>query len=390
MLCQPLKRDRHCFYRFDNTFNRDIELPFAVTLKRVHHNSRRCLQVTLTDQNRISSKFASLHNSSKRHLKASFSSIFSHHSFCQLCFSSFHYHPRRRSRFVSLTTAMDARKKINQKRRQSGGGKGRQAQGLKGRKTGNQSAGRKSGPRKSATAGRTPTKSGKPKQTIKRTATGLKVVTAKKTKPISDLRQLIKPKTTPKAKQTAIKKRLGLQSSSARERIRQGNVKSTAKMDQEVIVIRRPASTTQSTVSKNRVWRRSGTQSSAVRVMAAPQPAVPTVIIAPPSMAASSSSGRQSGTSIIVSNLNPSVTQNDILELFGDVGDVVQYQSINSSTAMVTYNHPSDANRAIQTYNNRFLDGLPMQVTLIPSPSTSSGSRNNVSQSFRRVFVSDQ
>jgi hypothetical protein len=290
---------------------------------------------------------------------------------------------------------MDARKKINQKKRQSGGGGGRnRPQKSNGRKniSGNQSGGRKPGSRKTGNQTKGPqtpaVKTAKPKHTIKRTATGLKVVTARRTKPISDLRQLIKPKTTPKAKQSAIKKRLGLQSSSALARAKASA--GSARMDQEVIIVGRGGASATSTGSKNRVWRRTGKDSSAVRVIAAPQNQVPTVIIAQPSIAPGSSSGRQSGTSIIVSNLNPSVTQNDILELFGDVGSIASYQSINSSTAMVTYNHPSDAQRAIQTYNNRFLDGLPMQVTLIPSPSTSSGSRNNASQAFRRVFVSDQ
>jgi len=287
---------------------------------------------------------------------------------------------------------MDARKRINQNRKKQGkqGGQGRGGQG-RGRQTG---GGQKKGSgnkrpglltaNKRLSSGNT---SGNKKQTLKRTKTGLKVVTAnKKTKPISDLRQLIKPKATPKTKQTAIKKRLGLQSSSAKERARQQQMSKnrggTARMDQEqVIIIQRPtvvaAPSTSRTSSKNRVWR--SDQGSRA------QPQVPTVIVA------QTQQRQQSGQSVIVSNLNPSVTQTDILELFGDVGNIASYQSINSSTAMVTYNSGGDAQRAIQTYNNRYLDGLPMQVTLIPTPSTSGGGRAAaVSQTFRRVFVEDQ
>lgn len=309
---------------------------------------------------------------------------------------------------------MDARKRINQNRKkQVGGGGGAGGSKRKGVSAGkNRSAGVGSARKTAVSRGRKPgggqkTAPVKPKHTIKRTVTGLKLVTAnKKTKPISDLRQLItQPKTTPKAKQTGIKKRLGLQSSSAKERARlqQQPKARTARMDEEVIVIRKGVATTGRSVvasssggGNNRVWRRS--DQSGVRVISS-QPQIPTVVYAqaPSSSGSFVSSGggggRQSGHSIIVSNLNPSVTQNDIIELFGDVGGISSYQSINSTTAMVTYGHPADAQRAIQTYNNRFLDGLPMQVTLIPTPTVAStsasagGSRTQSSQVFRRVYV---
>lgn len=103
------------------------------------------------------------------------------------------------------------------------------------------------------------------------------------------------------------------------------------------------------------------------------------------------SSGRQaSGYSVIVSNLNPSVTQADILELFSDVGSVRSYQSINSSTSMVTFSDPREAASAVQTYNNRLLDGQPMIVTLLPVPSASAPGAKRVSQTFRRVFSRSQ
>lgn len=279
---------------------------------------------------------------------------------------------------------MDARKKINQKRRQGGGGGNRQQGG--GRKKGG--AGRVGGGRggglggkkklnrsglstKKVAGNRSPTK-------LKRTAKGLVKVTPgnKPNKPIRDLRQLINQgKQSPKVKQSAIKKRLGLQSSSSKARSVTLN-RGSLRMDVD--------GGGRAGKTKTRVWRRSTT------VMEAPP--VPTVIIASgpanaaPTIVSGAGPSRGVGHSIIISNLSSSVTQTDIMELFGDIGPISSFQSINSTTAMVTYNSTGDASRAIQTYNNRLLDGLPMQVTLIPTPGASSPTKSGVSQVFRRVF----
>lgn len=103
-----------------------------------------------------------------------------------------------------------------------------------------------------------------------------------------------------------------------------------------------------------------------------------------------SGSSRSSGYSVVVSNLNPAVTQSDILELFGDVGSIKSYQNINSTTAMVNFSHTQEAAAAVQTYNNRLLDGQPMQVTLIPAPAAAATQSKRVSQAFRRVFSRGQ
>jgi len=283
---------------------------------------------------------------------------------------------------------MDARKKINQKRRQGGGGRNRQQGG--GRKKGG--AGRVGGGRgggggglggkkklnrsglstKKVAGNRSPVKT-----KLRRTAKGLvKVIPGNKpNKPIRDLRQLIKGKQSPKVKQSAIKKRLGLQSSSSRARSVKLN-RGSLRMDVD--------GGGRAGKTKTRVWRRSTTVTEA--------PPVPTVIIASgpataaPTIVSGAGPSRRVGHSIIISNLSPSVTQADIMELFGDIGQISSFQTINSTTAMVTYNSTNDASRAIQTYNNRLLDGLPMQVTLIPTPGASSPTKSGVSQVFRRVF----
>ena len=90
-----------------------------------------------------------------------------------------------------------------------------------------------------------------------------------------------------------------------------------------------------------------------------------------------------------MSNLNPAVTQGDILELFGDVGSVTSFQSINSATAMVTFARSHEAAAAVQTYHNRLLDGQPLHVTLIPAPSQAASlETKRQAKTFRRVFAS--
>ena len=59
-------------------------------------------------------------------------------------------------------------------------------------------------------------------------------------------------------------------------------------------------------------------------MIAAPNVSTPTALASPQST---------TGFSVVVSNLNPSVTQ---AELFNEIGPVQSVQVINSSTAMVT------------------------------------------------------
>lgn len=54
---------------------------------------------------------------------------------------------------------------------------------------------------------------------------------------------------------------------------------------------------------------------------------------------------------------------------------------------MVTFSDAREAASAVQTYNNRLLDGQPMVVTLLPAPSVSAPAAKRVSQTFRRVFA---
>lgn len=112
-----------------------------------------------------------------------------------------------------------------------------------------------------------------------------------------------------------------------------------------------------------------------------PQP--PTYIIAsapaaPHSNLAMDSVASNQGASILISNLIPSITQSDIIELFGNIGVMTAVNMINQTTALVTYQNSSDAVRAIKVYHNRLLDGKPMLVNMMPGSSVTSDIRSRV------------
>jgi len=97
-----------------------------------------------------------------------------------------------------------------------------------------------------------------------------------------------------------------------------------------------------------------------------------TFILAPPVVAQKSggtnnSSEHHGGASVLISNLNPTITQSDIIELYGEVGVLAAVNMINQTTALVTYHNSSDAFRAVKVYHNRLLDGRPMLVNMMPT-----------------------
>jgi len=131
-------------------------------------------------------------------------------------------------------------------------------------------------------------------------------------------------------------------------------------------------------LSRNRVWRRSDLDPQIVV-----PPPQPTVIIANQGY---ESLGHGKGNSVVVSNLNTTITQADLLELFGDIGTISSYTMINPTTAMISYMNTSDAVEAVKSYHNRLLDGLAMQCTLIPSPGISAaGGASSSSYGHRGV-----
>ncbi|KAM7348524.1 uncharacterized protein ACRADG_007795 isoform 2-T2 [Cochliomyia hominivorax] len=89
-----------------------------------------------------------------------------------------------------------------------------------------------------------------------------------------------------------------------------------------------------------------------------------------PSSSSSMSSGSMmptssSGYRIVVSNLHTSVTQSDIKELFEDIGELIDSRIVRPGVAEVIYKSLVDAEKAVDTYHNRQLDGQPMKCLLV-------------------------
>lgn len=77
------------------------------------------------------------------------------------------------------------------------------------------------------------------------------------------------------------------------------------------------------------------------------------------------------GSRIVVSNLHTSVTQSDIKELFEDIGELYESRIVRPGVAEVIYKNFKDAEKAVDTYHNRQLDGQPMKCLLVNPRSSS-------------------
>lgn len=104
------------------------------------------------------------------------------------------------------------------------------------------------------------------------------------------------------------------------------------------------------------------------------------------------SSSQSTGYRIVVSNLQANVTQEDIKELFEDVGELLVSRLVRPGTAEVIYKTLKDATKAVETYHNRQLDGHPMKCLLVnprpknnptgPAVRSLTESRRSVSSSY--------
>lgn len=79
----------------------------------------------------------------------------------------------------------------------------------------------------------------------------------------------------------------------------------------------------------------------------------------------------ETGTKLYISNLEYGVSNDDIKELFSEVGELKQYSihydksGISKGTGEVVFLRQTDALAAIKRYNNVQLDGKPQKIDLI-------------------------
>ncbi|XP_055384696.1 polymerase delta-interacting protein 3-like [Condylostylus longicornis] len=99
------------------------------------------------------------------------------------------------------------------------------------------------------------------------------------------------------------------------------------------------------------------------RLERAPDPHVSMGIFANPSK--SQVSILPSSYRIVVSNLHSSVSQSDIQELFEDIGELHEARLVKPGVAEVIFKNLKDAEKAVDTYHNRQLDGQPMKCLLV-------------------------
>ncbi|GMH26831.1 hypothetical protein Nepgr_028674 [Nepenthes gracilis] len=103
------------------------------------------------------------------------------------------------------------------------------------------------------------------------------------------------------------------------------------------------------------------------------------------SLAAAGLAGTESGTKLFISNLDSGVSNDDIRELFSEIGGLKRYaihfdkNGQPSGSAEVVYAKRSDAFAALKRYHNVQLDGRPMKIEILsPNLETTISARVNV------------
>ncbi|XP_068240824.1 LOW QUALITY PROTEIN: polymerase delta-interacting protein 3-like [Palaemon carinicauda] len=71
------------------------------------------------------------------------------------------------------------------------------------------------------------------------------------------------------------------------------------------------------------------------------------------------------GTKVVVSNLHPCVSVEDMEELLGTVGSVFSVRMVRQGVAEAFFVSQDDAYRSVELFNNRQLEGQPMKVMVV-------------------------
>jgi len=96
----------------------------------------------------------------------------------------------------------------------------------------------------------------------------------------------------------------------------------------------------------------------------------------PPTTPSSSTAG-----TILVTNLQPSVTEEDVIELFGQIGRIDQITTLSQGCVQIVYTKREHSELAVTKYHNRLLDGQFMYVSLQqPSSYSNAKSTNSIQQ----------
>ena len=70
------------------------------------------------------------------------------------------------------------------------------------------------------------------------------------------------------------------------------------------------------------------------------------------------------GVKLVVSNLEESVTEEDLSELFGDIGNVRKVNMKGRGVAEIVFVKREAAEKAVEMYDKRLLDGRAMKCTI--------------------------
>jgi len=89
------------------------------------------------------------------------------------------------------------------------------------------------------------------------------------------------------------------------------------------------------------------------------------------------------GAKVVVTNLQTSVTKDDIVELFGDVGALKRAKVSSPGTAEVVFVNRTDAQKAVEIYHNRQLDGKAMRCNIVGAAGMESVSTTGNNSSYR-------